>query len=251
MEMIKNKNDLKIMDQACSIVNYVLFHLSELAKPGVSTIFLDKEANRLCKERNVVPAFLGYFDYPASVCISINDEVVHGIPKNDKILKEGDIVSIDFGVLKDGFYGDAAITIGVGRIDIKDQQLIETTKECLKNAIKFCIAGNNLGKVSYAIQTTAEKAGYSVIRDFVGHGIGLKLHEPPQIPNYGNPDNGPILEEGMVLAIEPMLCEGDWKVYVEEDGWTVKTLDGKRSAHFESCVAITNNGPKVLGNNLF
>lgn len=249
--MIKNKNELKIMDYACAIVNEVLLHLSELVKPGISTLFLDEETNRLCKEKNVIPAFLGYSNYPASVCISINDEVVHGIPKKDKIFKEGDIVSIDFGVLKDGFYGDSAITLGVGKIDFQDYKLMETTKECLKNAIKFCRAGNNLGKVCYAIQTTAEREGYSVIRDFVGHGIGSKLHEPPQIPNYGSPDEGLILEEGMVLAIEPMLCEGDWKVYIDEDGWTVKTLDGKKSAHFESCVAITSNGPIILGNNLF
>ena len=163
--MFKNKKELIIMDEVCSIVNEILLYLSEKAKPGISTLYLDKEAYRLCKEKGAEPAFLGYSNYPASVCISINDEIVHGIPREDKILKEGDIVSIDFGVRKNGFYGDAAITIGVGKISLSSQNLIETTKECLKEAIKFCKAGGKLGQVSYAIQSCAEKAGYSVVRD--------------------------------------------------------------------------------------
>jgi len=248
--MFRNKKELIIMDEVCSIVNEILLYLSEKAKPGISTLYLDKEAYRLCKEKGAEPAFLGYSNYPASVCISINDEIVHGIPREDKILKEGDIVSIDFGVRKNGFYGDAAITIGVGKISLSSQNLIETTKECLKEAIKFCKAGGKLGQVSYAIQSCAEKAGYSVVRDYVGHGIGKSLHEPPQVPNYGNPEEGPLLEEGMVLAIEPMVLEGDWKVKVDDDGWTVRTYDGKLAAHFECCVAITKDGPKVLGSNL-
>lgn len=247
--MLKNQEKIMLMDKACNIVNKVLLYLSEIAKPGLSTLFLDKEAYRLCKEMDAEPAFLGYSNYPASLCISINDEVVHGIPREDKIIKEGDIVSLDFGVLKDGFFGDAAITVGIGKISFSSQRLIETTKECLRRAIKFCNIGNNLGEISYAIQSYAEGEGYSVVRDFVGHGIGLSLHEPPQIPNYGKPEDGPILEEGMVLAIEPMVCEGGHRVVVDEDGWTVRTYDGKMAAHFECCVAVTEDGPKVLGSN--
>ncbi len=238
------------MDEACAIVNEILLYLSEIAKPGVSTLFLDKEAYKICKEKGAEPAFLGYSNYPASVCISINDEIVHGIPREDKIIKEGDIVSIDFGVKKDGFFGDGAITIGVGKISFISHNLIETAKDCLKNAIEHCKIGNNLGEVCYAIQKCAESRGFSVVRDFVGHGIGSKLHEPPQVPNYGSPEDGPALEEGMVLAIEPMVLEKDWKVKVDNDGWTVRTQDGGMAAHFECCVAITKEGPKVLGSGL-
>lgn len=238
------------MDRVCGIVNEVLLQLAEMANPGVSTLELDKKAYSLCKKYNAQPAFLGYSNYPASLCVSVNDEVVHGIPREDKILKEGDIVSLDFGALKDGFYGDAAITIGIGKISFASQKLIETTRECLKEAIKFCKPGNRVGMISSIIQSLAEREGYSVIRDYVGHGIGSKLHEPPPIPNYGSPEEGPVLEEGMVLAIEPMVCEGSWQITLAEDGWTVKTRDGKNAAHFECCVAITKEGPKILGNNL-
>lgn len=237
------------MDRVCSIVNEVLFRLSEMVKPGISTLLLDRRAYELCREYNVEPAFLGYSNYPATLCVSVNDEVVHGIPREDKILKEGDIVSLDFGARKDGFYGDAAITLGVGKISYNSHKLIETTRDCLKQAIKYCIAGNKLGLVSSTIQKIAEKEGFSVIRDYVGHGIGSKLHEPPPVPNYGREDEGPVLEEGMVLAIEPMVCEGTYEVRVDEDGWTVRTKDGKNSAHFECCVAITKEGPKILGSN--
>lgn len=238
------------MDRVCGIVNEVLLRLSEMVKPGVSTLLLDKKAYELCKEYNAEPAFLGYSNYPASLCVSVNDEVVHGIPREDKILKEGDIVSLDFGALKDGFYGDAAITVGVGKISYPLHKLIETTKDCLRQAIKYCAPGNKLGIISSTIQKIAEKEGYSVIRDYVGHGIGTKLHEPPPVPNYGNEEEGPFLEEGMVLAIEPMVCEGGYEVEVDEDGWTVRTRDGKNSAHFECCVAITKEGPKILGSSI-
>ncbi|MEJ5165760.1 MAG: type I methionyl aminopeptidase [Thermoanaerobaculia bacterium] len=248
--MFRNERELLIMDKVCGIVNEVLLRLSEMVKPGVSTLFLDKKAYEFCREYNAEPAFLGYSNYPATLCISINDEVVHGIPREDKVLKEGDIVSLDFGALKDGFYGDAAITLGVGKINYASQRLIETTKDCLKEAIKHCRVGNKLGMISSTIQKIAEKEGYSVIRDYVGHGIGTKLHEPPPVPNYGNEEEGPFLEEGMVLAIEPMVCEGGYEVEVDEDGWTVRTKDGKNSAHFECCVAITKEGPKILGSNI-
>ncbi len=244
----KSEEQIRVIDRACKIVNEVLYKLEKMAKPGVSTILLDREAVKICKERGGIPAFLGYANYPASICISINDEVVHGIPREEKVLKEGDIVSLDFGVKLDGFYGDGAVTFGIGKISYNAQRLIENAKECLRRAIEFCEVGKKLGQVSYAIQSCAEGEGFSVVRDYVGHGIGLNLHEPPQIPNYGFPEDGPILEEGMVLALEPMVCEGDWKVIVDEDGWTVRTKDGKNSAHFECCVAITKEGPKILGN---
>lgn len=248
---LKTMEEISKINKCCIIANDVLLHLAKIVRPGISTIFLDEEAFKICKKKGAYPAFLGYNGYPNSLCVSINDEVVHGIPREEKTLKEGDVVSFDFGVQMDGYYGDCAITVGVGKIDFKAQRLIEVTKECLRKAIKYCKIGNRIGDVSAAIQEYAEREGFTVIRDYVGHGIGSKLHEPPPVPNYGRPGEGPALEEGMVIAIEPMVCEGSWEVKVDEDGWTVRTVDGKNAAHFECCVAITKNGPILLGSEVF
>lgn len=192
------------------------------------------------------PAFLGYHGYPASTCISINEELVHGIPRSDRSLREGDIVSIDLGVIHDGFYGDAARTYAVGSISTAAQKLIDTAVESLERAMAQARPGNRLGDVSWAVQSYAEKAGYSVVRDYVGHGIGRKMHEDPAVPNFGKPGTGPRLLPGMVIAIEPMINAGDWRVKTLSDGWTVVTEDGKLCAHVEHTVAITDNGNEVL-----
>jgi len=193
-----------------------------------------------------VPSFLGYHGYPASICISVNDEVVHGIP-GDRRLQEGDIVSLDFGAILDGYYGDAACTVPVGEVDEAARKLMDVTRESLLKGIERAAVGNRVSDVSHAVQTWAEGHGFSVVRDYVGHGVGRALHEEPQVPNFGAPGLGPKLREGMVLAIEPMINEGGAEVTVDPDGWTVRTRDHKRSAHFEYSVALTEAGPKVLG----
>jgi methionyl aminopeptidase len=227
----------------------VLQRLQAEAKPGVTTLDLDRIAEEMTRKRGAVPAFKGYRVgtrvFPASLCVSINEEVVHGIPAS-RALKDGDIVGLDFGVVVGGYYGDAAVTVPVGKITAQAQHLLDATRESLWQGIRTIKVGSRLGDLSHAIQRYAESAGLSVVREFVGHGIGRRLHEEPQVPNFGEPGRGRLLREGMVLAIEPMLNLGEPGVLVKDDGWTAVTRDGSLSAHFEHSVAITADGPVVL-----
>ncbi len=246
---LKSKDDLERMRRAGQIVAEVLQRLQAEAKPGVTTLDLDRIAEEMTRKRGAIPAFKGYRVgtrvFPASLCVSINEEVVHGIPAS-RALKEGDIVGLDFGVVVEGYYGDAAVTVPVGKIAREAQHLLDATRESLWEGIRTIKVGSRLGDLSHAIQRYAESAGLSVVREFVGHGIGRRLHEEPQVPNFGEPGRGRLLREGMVLAIEPMLNLGEPGVLVKDDGWTAVTRDGSLSAHFEHSVAITAEGPMVL-----
>lgn len=250
MIFLKTPQEIEIMRAANVIVAEVLAELRERARPGVTTGELDHVAHEMTLRRDAVPAFKGYEVagrvFPSSLCISINNEVIHGIPSQRRTLQEGDIVGLDFGVRYQGFYGDAAMTVAIGDVDAESERLMRATNEALWAGIEQVRAGNRLGQVSAAIQERAERDGFSVVRDFVGHGIGKRLHEEPQVPNYGKPDRGVRLREGMVLAIEPMVNAGGPEVFITQDGWTAVTKDGCRSAHFEHSVAVTPNGPYVL-----
>lgn len=243
---LKSPEEVEIMDRANRIVHKVLQRVSSEVAPGVALRELDAVAESTTKSLGGKPAFKGYHGYPASICLSVNDEVVHGIPGERK-LQEGDIVSVDFGVVLDGYYGDAACTLPVGQVNEGSRKLMEVTRESLLKGIERARVGERVSDVSHAVQTWAEGHGFSVVRDYVGHGIGRALHEEPQVPNFGTPGLGPKLRAGMVLAIEPMVNEGGPEVTVDPDGWTVRTRDGKRSAHFEYSVALTESGPRVLG----
>ncbi|HDQ25260.1 MAG TPA: type I methionyl aminopeptidase [bacterium] len=243
---LKTENEIKRIKESCRITAYVLNRLKEMVKPGMPSIELDSEARRLVAERKAKPAFLGYRGYPAAVCVSINSEVVHGIPSKERVFKEGDIVSIDFGVEYGGFYGDSAVTVAAGRISPEAVKLMDVTRECLERGIEKAVHGNRLYDISAAIQQNAEENGFSVVRDFVGHGIGRQMHEEPMIPNYGNPGTGAELKNGMVFAIEPMVNAKGFEVVVLEDDWTVVTQDRSLSAHYEHVVAVTKNGPIIL-----
>ena len=229
----------------CKIVAEVLALLKEKAVPGVSTLDLEEIALKETKKCKAIPAFKGYAGYPFALCCSPNDRVIHGMP-NSIPLKDGDILSVDFGVLYDEFYGDAAITIPVGAVAPEATKLLKATEESLYRGIEYALAGGRLFDISSAVQSHVEKLGYSVVRDFVGHGIGKKLHEEPQVPNYGVAGRGVQLKPGMVLAIEPMVNIGSYAVKVLDDGWTTVTADGSLSAHFEHTVAITTQGPEIL-----
>jgi methionyl aminopeptidase len=243
--MIKSAREIEIMRQAGRIVATVLAELKSQVKPGVKTRALDEIALRETEKLGAIPSFKGYHGYPASVCVSINDEIVHGIPGN-RVMNEGDIVSIDFGVIYDDFQGDAALTVGVGRITPEAEKLLEATEGSLMAGIQVAHAGARLGDISSAIQEYAESRGYSVVREYTGHGIGRNMHEDPPIPNFGIPGQGPLLKKGMTLALEPMINIGDWRTRLEDDNWTVKTSDGSLSAHFEHTIAITDEGSEIL-----
>ena len=243
---LKTSSELKIMKIAGQMAGKVLKLVSKNIKAGISTKQLDAIAENEIRSLGALPAFLGYRGYPATACISINEELVHGIPSEKRIIKDGDIVSIDLGVVYEGYYGDTAATYAVGNPSSEIQRLLDTTKASLVKAIEQSKAGNRLGDISWAVQSFAESAGYAVVRDYCGHGIGRKLHEDPSIPNFGHPKSGVRLVPGMVLAIEPMLNAGDYRVKTLEDEWTVVTADGKLCAHFEHMVAITEDGPDVL-----
>lgn len=220
--------------------------LRERARPGVSTAELDAVAFESARKHGATPSFLGYRGYPASVCASINDEIVHGIPKSDRVLAEGDIVSLDFGAVLGGYHGDSAITIGVGKISPEAERLLVVTEEALHKGIARALTGGHLTDISAAIQEHAEAAGFGVVRKYVGHGIGRSMHEKPEVPNFGPAGRGPRLRPGMVLAIEPMVNIGSYDTIELADGWTVTTADGSLSAHFEHTVAITTVGPEIL-----
>lgn len=245
MIVLKSKGELEKMRKAGRMVAEVLQLMRERIKPGVTTLELDRLAEGRCKKWKARPAFKGYGGFPFTICASPNDRVVHGFP-NQQPLQEGDILSIDFGLIIDGFYGDSAVTIPVGKIDETTQRLLDVTKESLQQGIAAAQPGGRLSDISHAVQTRVERDHFSVVREFVGHGIGRQLHEDPQIPNYGPPARGPQLKAGMTLAIEPMVNIGLPAVKVLEDGWTAVTIDGRRSAHFEHTVAITENGPEIL-----
>ena len=249
MIVCKSPAELQRMRASNALVAEVLAELRGLVAPGVTTRELDAVAERRVRKAGAVPAFKGYQGYPATLCASINEAVVHGIP-SDRPLAEGDIVSLDMGVVLDGFYGDSAITVGVGPITDDIGRLLQVTEEALGRAIECVQVGGRVSDLGHAVQTHVEANGFSVVREFVGHGIGTELHEDPQIPNYGEPGRGPRLSEGMVLAIEPMVNMGKPGVKVLDDGWTAVTRDGSLSAHFEHSVAVTSNGPAVLSRGL-
>jgi methionyl aminopeptidase len=246
MVVCKSPGELEKMHRAGLIVWGALEEMRRMVKPGMTTLDLDRFAEKYCADRGAHPAFKGYRGYPGSVCTSINSEVVHGIPSGERRLREGDILSMDFGVELDGYYADAALTIPVGDSDPKREKLLRVTRDSLDRAIDKVRPGYRLGDVSWAVQEGVEKEGFSIVRDFVGHGIGTKMHEEPQVPNYGSPGRGIRLLEGMVLAIEPMVNAGGPEVRVLEDNWTAVTADGSDSAHFEHTVAVTKNGPWIL-----
>jgi methionyl aminopeptidase len=243
--VLKSFKEIARMKVPCLIVAEVLNRVVEAVKIGVTTSELDSLAEKEVAKHNAKPAFKGYSGYPSSLCCSLNDQVVHGIP-NNRPLEDGDILSLDFGAYYDGFYGDSAVTVPVGTVAANVTELIAVTKKSLFLAIDQAIQSNRLSDISFAVQSFVESKGYSVVRDFVGHGIGRHLHEEPQVPNYGVPHKGPKLRSGMVLAIEPMVNEKSYEVKVLADGWTAVTVDGGLSAHFEHTVAITENGPEIL-----
>lgn len=245
MITIKSKYELKIMQKAGQISKAALLAAGDLVAPGVTTRQLDEAARRVIEKAGAKPAFLGYGGFPATICCSINDEVIHGIP-GDRVIQEGDIVSIDTGAIYEGYYGDNAATFGAGKISEEARKLIDVTRQSFYEGIKFARKGQRISDISHAIGAYCEARGYGVVREFVGHGIGTKMHEAPEIPNFGAPGHGPRLMPGMTLAIEPMINMGTWKVKVLPDGWTVKTLDGSLSAHYENTVLITEGEPIIL-----
>jgi methionyl aminopeptidase len=245
MILLKSLQEIARMEMANRIVAEILEGVKERIRPGVETRELDELAEELCRRRQVEPAFKGYRGYPSSICVSVNEEVVHGIPGARK-LKTGDLVSLDFGVKHDGYYGDAAVTVAVGKVAPRARALLEATEASLYAGIAQVKTGKHLSDISHAVQTAVEGKGFAVIREFVGHGIGRSLHEDPQIPNFGPPGRGPLLQPGMTLAIEPMTSAGSWMVKILQDGWTAVTQDGSLSAHFEHTVALTENGVLIL-----
>lgn len=246
MIILKTPEEVALMAKASRVVAEALEVLKQAVKPGVTTDELDRLAEAEIRARGAQPAFKGYRNYPKTLCASVNEQVVHGIPSK-RVLKEGDIIGLDLGAIVEGFYGDSAVTVGVGKVDDKALRLVRVTEEALALGIEQAVVGNRLSDISHAVQRHVEAAGYSVVTEFVGHGIGRQLHEEPQVPNYGKPGQGPRLQHGMVLAIEPMVNMGSAAVRVLDDRWTAVTVDGSLSAHFEHTIAVQPEGPaKVL-----
>lgn len=246
MIILKSPRELEKMRVANKIVAETHAFLAEHLVPGISTAEIDRLGEEYIKKSGGIPSFKGYQGYPAALCISINEEVVHGIPNKKRIIEEGDLVSIDIGVFYDGFHGDAARSYGIGKISEEAERLLKITEESFFKGLEKAFIGNRLTDISHAIQKHAESNGFSVVRDYVGHGIGRKMHEDPQVPNFGRPNRGPLLKAGMTLAIEPMINLGTYQVKTLDDGWTVVTGDGKLSAHYENTIAITEKGPEIL-----
>ena len=246
MVVLKTRREIELMREAGRIAATALKVAGEAVRPGVSTLEIDTVARKYIESQGAVPNFLGLYGFPATACISINNEVIHGIPSKDRILKEGDIVSIDLGAVKDGYHGDNAATFAVGEISDEAKRLIDTTRESLYVGLKQAVAGNRIGDISNAVQMYCEERGYGVVRDFVGHGIGKELHEDPSVPNFGTPGRGVRLLPGMTIAVEPMINQGTWEVNQLSDGWTIVTKDGKLAAHFEHTIAITKDGECMI-----
>ncbi len=245
MIILKTPQEIEVMREGNRVLALLFEHLKPMIQPGITTAELDREAELFIRSNKAVPAFKGYNGYPATLCTSVNEEVIHGIP-GARRLAEGDIISIDVGTIHEGFYSDASRTFPVGAISKQARHLMEVTEKSLHAGISKAVAGNHLYDISEAIQKVVESAGFFVVREFVGHGIGRSLHEDPQIPNFGKKGTGPVLREGMTFAIEPMVNAGTWKVSIRNDGWTAVTADGSLSAHFEHSIAITANGPVIL-----
>ena len=245
MIILKSPEETEKIAHSCLIVAKTLDYLKNMIKPGVSTKMIERQADQYIRSHNALPAFNGYRGYPASICASVNNEVIHGIP-SDRTLEEGDILGVDVGVYKDGFYGDGAYTFPVGKVHAETERLLRVAEESLYKGIENAKPDNRVSDISYSVQTHAESNGFAVVRAFVGHGIGRELHEDPQIPNFGRPGHGPRLQPGMTLAIEPMVNEGGHEVAILEDGWTAVTLDGKLSAHFEHTILVTSDEPRIL-----
>ena len=246
MIVYKTEKQIELMKVACNIVKETLDLIEKHIKPGVSTAYLDKIAEDFIRSKGAIPSCKGYYGYPASICASVNDVVVHGIPSSNIILKEGDIVSIDLCAFIRGFHGDAARTFAVGKISAEKQKLIDVTKQCFFEGVKAIKINGTIGDIGNAIQEYAESFGYSVVREMVGHGIGAEMHEDPQVPNFGKKNCGERIKEGMVICIEPMINMGKHHVVIDDDDWTCRTRDGKPSAHYENTVAITKNGIEIL-----
>jgi methionyl aminopeptidase len=242
---IKSPREIEIMRRSGKITSKTLVRLMQAAKPGVTTGELDRIADESIRSMGGVPTFIGYHGYPSAICASVNDEVVHGMP-GERVLKDGDLLSIDIGTTFEGYVSDSAITVPIGNVSEAAKRLMRVTQECLMLGIAQMQPGNHLGDIGYAVQQHAESHGYGVVRALVGHGVGRKMHEDPQVPNYGSPGQGTLLRKGLVLAIEPMITEGTYEVATLDDGWTVVTEDGKLAAHFEHTIAITDQGPKIL-----
>jgi methionyl aminopeptidase len=245
MIILKSREEIERITQSCNIVARTLKAVKAIVKPGITTVEIESFVDNYIRTNDAIPAFKGYRGYPASVCTSVNNEVIHGIP-SDRGLKEGDILSIDLGVYKDGFYGDAAYTMPVGKIHSEAERLLNITEEALYIGIEHARVGNRVSDISHSIQSHVESNGFSVVRAFVGHGIGSELHEEPQIPNFGDAGRGPRLKPGMTLAIEPMVNQGGYEVLILDDGWTAVTMDGKLSAHFEHTIVVTSDNPLIL-----
>ena len=246
MIYLKTDEEIELVREANQLVGKTLAEVGKHVAPGVSTLQLDKIAEEFIRDHGAVPAFLGYGGFPNSICASVNEQVVHGIPSSSKILNEGDIISVDCGTILNGYVGDSAYTFCVGEVDPKVKDLLKTTKESLYLGIQAAVEGKRIGDISNAVQTYCESHNYSVVRELVGHGIGKRMHEEPEVPNYGRRGCGPLLKSGMCICIEPMINMGSKNVVFERDGWTVRTKDRKCSAHFEHCIAIRPDGPQIL-----
>lgn len=246
MIYLKTEEEIELLRQSNLIVSKALAEVAKLIAPGVSTFELDKVAETLIRDNGAIPSFLGYSGYPASLCTSVNDQVVHGIPSKKAVLKDGDIISVDCGATKNGFVGDSAYTFCVGEVSEDVKQLLRVTKESLYLGIEQAVDGNRLGDVGFAIQNHCERHGYGVIREMVGHGVGRDMHEDPQVPNTGRRGNGVRLRKGMTIAIEPMIAMGSYRLLFEKDGWTTRTIDGKFAAHFEHSIAIRDGKADIL-----
>ncbi len=243
---LKSKQEIQILREAGRILSTIVNELKCSLKSGITTFEIDKKAESLMKKNQVIPAFKGYRGFPACVCLSINEEVVHGIPSKQRVLRDGDIASLDVGLIYKGYYSDMAISAPIGEVSDQCAQLMDVTYNGLMKGIEKAIVNNHLSDISHAIQVYVESKNFSVVREFVGHGIGKNLHEDPEIPNFGQAHRGPLLKEGMVFAIEPMVNVGDWRTKILSDSWTVVTHDSKPSAHFEHTIAVTNKGPEIL-----
>lgn len=242
---LRSTEEIAKIRRSCRVVADTLTLIAPMIEPGITPRKLDQEAERFIRSTGAEPGFKGLYGYPATLCVSVEDEVVHGIP-NDKPLEEGWIVGIDVGALLDGYYGDHARSFPVGRIGKDKQRLLTRTRECLELGIQAAVVGATVGHIGYAVQQHAESAGFGVVRELVGHGIGTRLHEEPQVPNFGSPGEGPVLKEGMCLALEPMINMGVPGIFTKDDGWTAKTNDGQPSAHFEHTIVVTAQGPEIL-----